>query len=100
MATILWNIWKQRNNKVWNNTLDGHNFVIVCAEEMVKDWIVPRLSYSACYCYKWVEKPLHGRMKCNIDAIFVGSKVEIGMCIRDDCGHSSLLKRNDFRLNV
>jgi hypothetical protein len=38
MATILWSIWKQRNNKVWNNTLEGQNFVIVRAQEMVRDW--------------------------------------------------------------
>ncbi|WJX25326.1 hypothetical protein P8452_14380 [Trifolium repens] len=92
MATILWSIWKQRNNKVWNNTLEGQNFVIVHAQEMVRDWTaVQRVQTHnsttphATVIHGW-KKPLPGRMKCNIDASFVGNKVGIGMCIRDDSG--------------
>jgi hypothetical protein len=92
MATILWSIWKQRNNKVWNNTLEGQNFVIVRAQEMVRDWTAVQhvqthnsATPHATVIHRW-KKPLPGRMKCNIDASFVGNKVGIGMCIRDDSG--------------
>ncbi|MCI36139.1 cytochrome P450 [Trifolium medium] len=92
MAAILWSIWKQRNNKVWNNTLDSQNVVIVRAEKMIKEWNVVRHAQThnlatthANVINSW-KKPLPGRMKCNIDASFSGNKVGIGMCIRDDSG--------------
>ncbi|PNX89058.1 hypothetical protein L195_g045175, partial [Trifolium pratense] len=33
-TTILWNIWKQRNNKVWNNTVDAQGLIAVTGASM------------------------------------------------------------------
>jgi len=37
-ACILWSIWKQRNNKVWNDVLDTQCFVIERAKCLLVDW--------------------------------------------------------------
>jgi hypothetical protein len=91
-ATVLWSIWKQRNNKIWNTTIDAQSFVLVRAEEMLKDRTPVRHVYNRTAAVmqsdtvsNW-KKPLPGRFKCNIDASFEGTKVGIGMCIRDENG--------------
>ncbi|PNX62716.1 hypothetical protein L195_g061280, partial [Trifolium pratense] len=37
-ACILWSIWKQRNNQIWNNVTDAQNFVFSRAINMLQDW--------------------------------------------------------------
>jgi hypothetical protein len=39
-ATVLWSIWKQHNNKIWNHNIDAQNFDLARAEDMLKDWTV------------------------------------------------------------
>ncbi|GAU47653.1 hypothetical protein TSUD_27780 [Trifolium subterraneum] len=91
-ATVLWSIWKQRNNKIWNKTIDSQNFVLARAEDTLKDWIaVQRVQNRAASAMQSVvvsnwKKPLPSRFKCNIDASCEGTKVGIGMCIRDEVG--------------
>jgi len=37
-ACILWSIWKQRNNQVWNNVADAQAFVLERAESLLYEW--------------------------------------------------------------
>ncbi|KAK2418379.1 hypothetical protein QL285_040582 [Trifolium repens] len=37
-ACILWSIWKQRNNQIWNNVTDAQSFVFSRAVSMLQDW--------------------------------------------------------------
>jgi hypothetical protein len=92
VATILWSIWKQRNNMVWNNTVEDKRHVIPRAEEMIRSWAdVRSMQHHVAGVQPGVDinrwkKPLPGRFKCNIDASFTGDKVGIGVCLRDDSG--------------
>jgi hypothetical protein len=41
-ACILWSIWKQHNNQIWNNVIDAQSFVFSRAVSMLQDWRVLR----------------------------------------------------------
>jgi hypothetical protein len=34
---VLWNIWKQRNNKVWNEVIDTQFYIVERAKTMLHD---------------------------------------------------------------
>ncbi|CAJ2637135.1 unnamed protein product [Trifolium pratense] len=38
MACVIWSIWKQRNNRIWNNVIDAQNFVFSRAAALINDW--------------------------------------------------------------
>jgi len=99
-ATILWSIWKQRNNKVWNDVTDVQRFVLERATSLLYEWNATRNARlnnnvvsengehsQSVRVIKW-SKPNRGRMKCNIDASFPNNenRIGIGICIRDDEG--------------
>jgi hypothetical protein len=93
-ACILWSIWKQRNNQIWNNVTDAQSFVFSRAVSMLQDWRAVRdaavssgTTTQAEVQRSW-RKPMAGRVKCNIDASFPvnSNRVGIGVCIRDDHG--------------
>ncbi|GAU37566.1 hypothetical protein TSUD_153990 [Trifolium subterraneum] len=99
-ACILWSIWKQRNNQIWNNVTDAQNFVLSRAVNMLQEWkavcIVasnPDSKTQEPLARKW-RKPMAGRVKCNIDASFPANSdiVGIGICIRDEQGAFILAK--------
>ncbi|KAK2362141.1 hypothetical protein QL285_087230 [Trifolium repens] len=103
-ACILWSIWKQRNNQIWNNVTDAQNFVFSRAINMLQDWKAvrvvaakPNSVQQASARNLWC-RPVAGKVKCNIDASFpLGSnRVGIGICIRDDQGVFILAKTEWF----
>ncbi|AES76675.1 hypothetical protein MTR_6g084160 [Medicago truncatula] len=83
-------IWKERNNRVFNNAA-SIPFVLL---EKVKIksflWLKYQLAYFCQQEYEmiWWEKPARGWYKCNIDASFSSymNKVGIGMCFHVDVG--------------
>ncbi|CAJ2632797.1 unnamed protein product [Trifolium pratense] len=101
-ACILWSIWKQRNNKLWNNIVDAQNFVYMRA--LLQEWKlvheatggVPS-NQNALQVIKWT-KPTTRRFKCNIDASFSSqyNKVGIDICIRDELGAFVLARYDQF----
>ncbi|XP_024626712.1 uncharacterized protein [Medicago truncatula] len=89
---ILWSIWKQQNNKVWNDVIEAHVAVLDRAKVLLQDWRAakfyqqqPSRIQNNADTSKW-KKPAVGRYKCNIDASFSKhlNKVGIRMCIRDN----------------
>jgi hypothetical protein len=97
---VLWSIWKQRNNKVWNEVFDPQAYVVDKAKFMLYDCQSARnIRKTPCLqprhegVVKWT-KLATGRFKCNIDVSFSQqtNKVGIGVCIRDDSGTFVLAK--------
>ena len=41
-ACILWSVWKQHNNKVWNDIVDALCFVLERATSMLFEWNAAR----------------------------------------------------------
>ncbi|KAK2382746.1 hypothetical protein QL285_070262 [Trifolium repens] len=75
-ACILWSIWKQHNNQIWNNVIDAQSFVFSRVVSMLQDWRVVRdaavtsgTTTQAEVQRSW-RKSMVGRVKCNIDASF------------------------------
>jgi ribonuclease HI len=108
LACILWSIWKQRNNKIWNNIIDAQNFVFSRAVSMLQDWRAVRGAATTSGTTSQAEvqqmwrKPMAGRVKCNIDASFPNNsdRVGIGICIRDEHGAFILAKTEWFSPRV
>jgi ribonuclease HI len=101
---VIWSIWKQRNNKIWNGVTDPQAFVFDRAKSMLEDWKIARAIRENSPNHnqpdrnvKWV-KPRAGHFKCNIDASFSqnSNMVGIGMCIRDEHGAFVLARTECF----
>jgi len=86
-ACILWSIWKQRNNKMWNDIVDKECCVLECASSLLYDWKAAKnasdLKFSVIGSNNEqqqtsvvkLKKPSLGIVKCNIDT-FVHAKTE------------------------
>jgi hypothetical protein len=93
-SVMVWSIWKQRNNKVWENITDNAQTVCERARHLITSWRNAQKALSLVNIAQTapqqtvLSKPSHGRYKCNIDVSFstTSNKVGIGMCIRDDHG--------------
>jgi len=109
-AFILWSIWKQRNNHVWNNVTDVQAFLLERAESLLYEWTAARnvkirtdsggtrmQKQQQNQRFKW-HKPSTDRFKCNADASFPNNdnRVGIGVCIRDEEGAFVLAKTECF----
>jgi hypothetical protein len=104
-ACILWSIWKQRNNKVWNDIVDARCFVLERTSNRLYEWEAThkaRTNHGSegkpSRPVKWA-KPIAGRMKCNIDASFANHDNEVGrdMCLRDETCAFVLAKTEWFQ---
>jgi len=94
-AVTLWSIWKQRNNRVWNDVVETTQQVSERAEAFLNSWkSVQRIKTNNHVntvhhdATRWT-KPALGRFKCNVDATFSNSlnRVGLGACIRDADGN-------------
>lgn len=95
-ATIIWSIWKSRNNKIFRNEEFNANGVLVRARSMIKEWkITSNLlpgddekgtgrRIKASFLVKWEPPPLD-YVKVNFD----GS-------VKDNNGASGYVIRNHF----
>jgi hypothetical protein len=82
-ACVWWSIWKQRNNKVWNETVDAQCYVLERATSQLFEWELSQknklsLNNSSqtqlSWLVKWT-KPSRWRMKCNIDPSFPNHEI-------------------------
>jgi hypothetical protein len=103
MACIIWSIWKQRNNRIWNNVTDMQSAVFSRAVTNLNDWRAVHIirgdmrEIHGDREHKW-KKPINGRVKCKIDASFSPNlnRVGIGICIRDEFGIYALAKYDQY----
>jgi ribonuclease HI len=103
VACVIWSIWKQRNNRIWNNVIDAQNFVFSRAAPLINDWCAvqqarPGTPGQPTTTEIKLNKPANGRVKCNIDASFSShnNRVGIGVCIRDEKGAYVSAKLDQF----
>ncbi|XP_073133625.1 uncharacterized protein [Henckelia pumila] len=92
---LLWSIWKQRNEKVWNNSNSNVIKANMMAQECLSDWMGAKQICNEMQhpeniktlCTMW-HKPAHSIIKCNVDAAFFGDehKYGIGCLLRDEDG--------------
>jgi hypothetical protein len=118
-TATLWSLWKHRNLKLWQDVYESEAQVIDRAFHLIEDWntanatIRSQTPSRAPSCGElpapsgmassssppsvW-QRPLQGRLKCNVDASFSNSlnRTGIGMCIRDAEGTFVLAKTINF----
>ncbi|CAJ2666249.1 unnamed protein product [Trifolium pratense] len=94
VAMLLWSIWQNRNDKIWNDNLRSPIQIGRAAFDQWNEWIAvhklrsnddqvdPPVSTS-----RW-EKPRIGWLKCNVDAAFFVSagRTAMGACFRNNSG--------------
>ncbi|XP_058741946.1 uncharacterized protein LOC131614368 [Vicia villosa] len=91
-STVLWSLWKCRNNLIWNQLEESTDNICNRAMNLLFGWRNAQTTKNSFKSQSnssadlsW-SKPVLGRLKCNIDASFSNNKVGIDACIRDDKG--------------
>lgn len=90
-STLMWSIWKNKNNKVWNVSSDTCQVICDRATTLLQSWRnAQEVKQQGCMRINpshvaTCTKPSPGRYKCNVDASFSETLdiVGIGMCITD-----------------
>ncbi|XP_073120864.1 uncharacterized protein [Henckelia pumila] len=90
---ILWGIWRQRNDKVWNGTSKDVPTTIRFAREYLYDWLGAKKFNRTMLehhtrdkpCQIW-HKPARSFAKCNVYAAFIPEeqKIGLGCVVRND----------------
>jgi hypothetical protein len=106
-AMVVWTLWNNRNNKVWNDTNDsGHNLGFK-AWHLWDDWYaVQQVQHVAAGVNQnqqeisW-QKPVLGWYKCNVDADFHReiNKTSTSWCLRDHQGRFVMAETTWFDAN-
>jgi ribonuclease HI len=93
-AMMLWVLWQNRNNMVWNTTQEIGRHLGMKARHLWSEWSDvqriqqgQRLPVQNQQLHGW-EKPQQGWFKCNIDAGFFrdSNSTTTGWCLRDHMG--------------
>ncbi|XP_057779546.1 uncharacterized protein LOC130998129 [Salvia miltiorrhiza] len=94
-SMLLWQIWKDRNRKVWNEKQPVPATAVMTAASTWTEWRLARGSgtgrssqqAATALCLGWHPLP-PGSIKCNVDAAFFEAErmMGIGMVIRDHNG--------------
>ncbi|KAJ1406846.1 Ribonuclease H-like superfamily [Sesbania bispinosa] len=93
-AMVLWSLWKQRNEKVWEGVQRATSEVVTRAQEAFTDWNCVKscdevgiTSVVTSHNFCWFP-PQAGRVKCNVDAALFADQngFGVGLCLRDDKG--------------
>jgi ribonuclease HI len=94
VATMIWLLWYNRNQWLWNQEKKDEIQLGAQAFHMWDDWYkAQKLNNNipedepVQQQHNWIP-PTHGRLKCNVDAAFHnGGKITSGgWCVRDDSG--------------
>ncbi|GAU45740.1 hypothetical protein TSUD_77650 [Trifolium subterraneum] len=95
VAMLLWCIWKNRNDKLWNDNVHMPRQIGRHAFDAWNDWYsVHKLQSNnmsgttEADVVRW-EKPALDWVKCNVDVAFVSGsgRTSMGLCFRDNSGH-------------
>jgi ribonuclease HI len=105
-ATLLWFIWQNRNNIVWNDGNSNAHQLGVQAATFWNQWAVVNgllednqqrhhANSVAASVVQW-QQPPHGCLKCNVDASFFteAASTGCGWVLRDYRGHFQLAGTN------
>jgi ribonuclease HI len=93
-AMVVWTLWNNRNNKVWNDTNDPGRSIGLRARHLWEEWFaVQQLQHGTTgsehvqQLLSW-QKPSQGWYKCNVDAAFHReiNKTSTSWCLRDHQG--------------
>ncbi|CAN1266151.1 Putative ribonuclease H protein At1g65750 [Linum perenne] len=94
-AAILWAIWRERNERVWQSTATtGESILRRCTEERL-EWIAAQTGNATAQrptptadCPSW-HPPSAGTVKCNTDIAFFAtdSSFGVGRAVRNHTGH-------------
>jgi ribonuclease HI len=93
-AMLLWVLWKNRNNWVWNHEKEHGQHLEYKAMQLWHEWEAVQLVYSSSTQQEqqprlvtW-QPPPQGKYKCNIDVGVHGEekKTSMGWCVRDHRG--------------
>ncbi|MCI15715.1 cytochrome P450, partial [Trifolium medium] len=91
---LIWVLWNNRNNRVWNESNDPGRSLGLKARHLWQDWVaVQQLHHGDSQQVQqqhpviW-QKPHYGWYKCNVDAGFHKelNKTSTGWCLRDHMG--------------
>ncbi|KAK6145416.1 hypothetical protein DH2020_022236 [Rehmannia glutinosa] len=93
IVMLIWNIWKQRNGKLWRSNHTNPTMTVHNALSFLDVWRTARLRTQVSMeeilpqCKNW-HPPQSSTLKCNIDAAFFRElhKVGIGRVLCDDTG--------------
>ncbi|GAU16642.1 hypothetical protein TSUD_325920 [Trifolium subterraneum] len=94
VAMLLWSIWHNRNDKLWNDNVQTPRQIGRYAFDAWHDWYsVHKLQSNSVSgttevdLVRW-EKPALGWVKCNVDAAFLSGsgRTSVGVCFRDNSG--------------
>ncbi|GAU38829.1 hypothetical protein TSUD_356800 [Trifolium subterraneum] len=95
VAMLLWCIWHNRNDKLWNDNVQMPRQIGRHALDAWNDWYsVHKLQSNNVSgttetdLVRW-EKPTLDWVKCNVDVAFVSGsgRTSVGLCFRDSSGH-------------
>ncbi|GAU43270.1 hypothetical protein TSUD_36200 [Trifolium subterraneum] len=95
VAILLWCIWKNRNDKLWNDNVQMPRQIGRHAFDAWNDWYsVHKLQSNnvsgttEADLVRW-EKPALDWVKCNVDVAFVAGsgRTSMRLCFRDNSGH-------------
>jgi ribonuclease HI len=93
-AMVVWVIWNNRNNKVWNDVAEPGRSLGIKAKLLWEEWLLAQQQQPGRYQHMqqhhdltW-QKPTQGWYKCNVDAAFHKqlNKTSTGWCLRDHMG--------------
>jgi hypothetical protein len=93
-AVLIWMIWKNRNNSVWNNEKEHGRNIGISARQFWLEWnSAQQMQHNIAAARQnqpisW-QRPPPNWYKCNVDAGFhhAENKTSIGWCVRDHRGH-------------
>ncbi|GAU24809.1 hypothetical protein TSUD_157220 [Trifolium subterraneum] len=95
VAMLLWCIWHNRNDKLWNDNVQMPRQIGRHAFDAWHDWYsLHKLQSNTgsgtieADLVRW-EKPALDWVKCNVDVAFVSGsrRTSMGLCFRDNSGH-------------
>jgi ribonuclease HI len=90
-ATLLYSVWNNRNNKVWNDKQESGRNIGVKSMQFWHDWYALQQHNATTEPHQqiitWQQPPLDWH-KCNVDAGFYHdlNKTSAGWCLRDHLG--------------
>ncbi|VFQ63679.1 unnamed protein product [Cuscuta campestris] len=94
VAIILWEIWNQRNQLVWNNKYMQPKTLVARALQWYQLWQQakqedPEVARTRNTFHNQWEPPVLGALKCNVDASFNPNThlARVGMVVRDSNGY-------------